>query len=99
MEYEKCFQPLQERGASRHIITCEDPNLLLAVDRLVSTGVIVGQGEMMSEDIIYYLNPERENVQIKPVQLNGEPLYLTPQERLQRPTHEELRLKRGGRVL
>lgn len=94
MEYEKCFQVLPEKGASRHIITAEDPNLLLAVDHLVENGVIVGQGEMMSEDIIYYLNPERENVQIKPVQLNGEPLYLTPQERLKRPTAEELRGRR-----
>lgn len=91
MEYEKCFQVLPEKGASRHIITAEDPNLLLAVDHLVENGVIVGQGEMMSEDVIYYLSPERQNPALKPLNLNGGPLYLTAEERLKRPTDVELK--------
>lgn len=85
------FQPLMEKGASRHIITAEDPNLLLAVDHLVENGVIVGQGEMMSEDCIYYLNPERINPALKPCNLDGGPLYLTAEERLARPTDVELK--------
>jgi len=60
-EYEKCFQPLLEKGASRHLVTVEDPNLVIAIDSLVAAGIIVGQGEMLSQDVIYYLNPERVN--------------------------------------
>lgn len=60
-EYEKCFQPLPEKGASRHLITAEDSNLVIAVDSLVERGVIVGQGEMLTQDVIYFLNPERVN--------------------------------------
>lgn len=89
MEYEKCFQPLQEKGASRHIITAEDCNLTIAVDHLVNTGVLVGQGEMLSEDVYYFLNPEKDNTPRPAVHLNGEPHYLTPQDRLRRPSIAE----------
>jgi len=99
MEYEKCFQPLQEKGASQHLIVAEDCNLLLAVNTLVEMGKIVGQGTLLEQDVIYFLNPERPNPALALQKPNGEPLYLTPEERLKRPTSEELRLKRGGRVL
>ena len=86
MEYDKAFQVLRERGASRHIIIAEDPNLLIAVDTLVEKGVLVGQGEMLTEDIIYYLNPEKDNRQ---PHINSNwtiPTYPTQEERLKRPT-------------
>ena len=85
LEYEKCFQPLIDKGASRHIVTAEDTNLTISLDTLVEHGVIVGQGTLLENDVIYYLNPERTNTQEKPVHLNGTPLYATPEERLKRP--------------
>lgn len=85
MEYEKCFQPLLEKGASRHIVTAEDPNLTIAIDTLVEHGVIVGQGTLLENDVVYYLNPEKAVTQEKPVHINGKPLYATPEERLARP--------------
>lgn len=94
MEYEKCFQPLIEKGASRHVITAEDPNLTIAVDSLVNSGVIVGQGTLLEQDVIYFLNPEQQQIKLNPVKINGEPLYLTPQDRLSRPTSEQIRQER-----
>lgn len=86
MEYEKAFQPTMENGASKHLITAEDPNLVIALDCLVSEkGVLVGQEEMLTEDTIYYLNPERKPLDFTVLKPNGEPLQ-TPQERLKRPT-------------
>lgn len=96
-EYEKCFQPLIEKGASRHVITAEDPNLVIAVDSLVNSGVIVGQGTLLEQDVIYFLNPEQQPIKLNPVKSNGEPLYLTPQERLSRPTSEQIRQERRQR--
>ena len=86
MEYEKCFQPLQRLGASRHIIDAEGINLGIAVDTLVGAGVIVGQTTLFEGDTIYFLNPEKPNPALK---LNSEwnvPIYATPEERLRRPT-------------
>lgn len=88
-EYEKCFQPLPEKGASRHIIMAEDPNLVIAVDSLVNSGKIVGQGEMLSADVIYFLNPEKTPLTVAPLHLNGTPIYLTPEERFKRPSLAE----------
>jgi hypothetical protein len=85
-EYEKAFQPLPENGASRHIILAEDPNLILAVDRLVNCGVLAGQGTLLENDVIYFLNPERDNTPKQIIGINGKPIYLTPQDRLSRPT-------------
>jgi hypothetical protein len=99
MEYEKCFQPLQEKGASRNIIIAEDPNLVLAVDSLVRGGRIVGQGEMLSADVIYFLNPENINPEIQPVHLNGTPMYLTPEERLKRPTDVQIKADKGRKPI
>ena len=86
MEYDKAFQVLRERGASRHIIMAEDPNLVIAIDTLVQGGTIVGQGEILTEDVIYYLNPEKDNRQ---PHINSNwtvPTYATQEERLKRPT-------------
>lgn len=59
-EYEKCFTVCPDKGGSRYLITAEDQNLILAVDALVESGTLVGQGDILTEDVIYYLNPEHE---------------------------------------
>lgn len=87
MEYEKAFQPLMEKGASENLVIAEDPNLVIALNTLVEGGTLVAQGEMLSEDKFYYLNPERENPAVQALKPNGEPLYITPQERLARPSN------------
>jgi hypothetical protein len=84
-EYEKCFQPLLEKGASRHLVTAEDPNLIIAIDTLVQGGAIVGQGEMFSQDIIYFLNPERVNPCLQIVSEWKLPQVLYEQQHLARP--------------
>jgi len=83
LEYEKAFQPTIEKGASLNLVLAEDANLSIALDTLVDHGVIVGQAEMLSADVIYYLNPEKENTQIRPIGGNGKPMYDSPQDRLQ----------------
>ena len=87
MEYEKAFQPIMEKGASENLVIAEDPNLVIALNTLVEGGTLVAQGEMLSEDKFYYLNPERENPVTQALKPNGEPLYITPQERLARPSN------------
>ena len=92
MEYEKAFQPIMEKGASEHLVAAEDINLLIALNTLVENGTIVGQGELLTADTLYYLNPEKPNPAVQPLKVNGEPLYITPQDRLNRPSDT-----RGGR--
>jgi len=86
MEYEKAFQPIMEKGASENLVLAEDANLLIALNTLVEGSTLVGQYEMLSSDTFYYLNPEKPNPAIQPLKVNGEPLYITPQDRLNRPS-------------
>lgn len=90
-EYDKCFQVLPDKGASRHLIMTEDPNLALTLDILVNKGVLVGQGEMLTQDVIYYLNPEK----IEPLaKYQREWTVPTPQERLKRPVEKPAGINR-----
>lgn len=94
LEYEKAFQPVMEKGASLNLVLAEDANLALSLNTLVEKGSIVGQTEMFSADVFYYLNPEKPNPEQQILNPNGTPHYATPQERLaNRPpnTREGLR--------
>lgn len=80
-EFKKIFAQRPEDGASRHLITAEDHNLVKAADGLVEQGLVVGQAEMMSQDVIYYLNPE----------LSPRVTFDPKAEHLKRPTLTQIR--------
>lgn len=85
LEYEKAFSTRREDGASENKILAEDSFLIMSVDHLIQQGVLVGQAQMIEEDTIYFLNPERDNT---PPEFHSEwniPNAMNPLERLKRP--------------
>lgn len=76
-EYDKVFTKSDATGGSRNLMLAEDANIGITLNTLVSSGVVVGQTEMFSQDTIYYLNPEKKY----------HPEYKHPKMlRLERPT-------------
>lgn len=90
MEFEKAYYAKEAKhGASALKVGADDVNLLIALDTGVDMGQLVGQRaftQAMLRDCFYYLNPERENPPIKLESNWVVPQFITPEERLKRPT-------------
>lgn len=65
LEFERAFTTYKpEEGASQHLIIAQDGRDMRAIKHLFEYGMVVGQADMLTQDVIYYLNPERRKPKV-----------------------------------